>query len=81
MHAKKASLPCEESISLFVEGCLFIQREGFACLLLFVFSVVSSASFCRSLSVFCSFSVAPVRVRLSVSSNSFDRLARVQLIG
>ena len=78
---KKASLPCEESVSLFAEGCPLIQRKGFACLLLFVFSVVSLALFCRSLSVFCSFSVAPVRVRLSVSSNSFDRLARVQLIG
>lgn len=78
---KKASLPCEESVSLFVEGCPLIQREGFACLLLFVFSVASLTLFCRSLLVFCSFSVAPVRVSLSVSSNSFDRLARVQLIG
>ena len=78
---KRASLPCEESISLFFERCPLIQRKGFACLLLFVFSVASLALFCRSLSVFCSFSVAPVRVRLSVSSNSFDHLARVQLIG
>lgn len=78
---KKASLPCEESVSLFVEGCPLIQRGGVACLLLFVFSVVSLALFYRSLSVFCSFSVAPVRVSLSVSSNSLDRLACVQLIG
>ena len=78
---KKASLSCEESISLFAEGCPLIQRKDFTCLLLFVFSVVSLASFYRSLSVFCSFSIAPMRVRLSLSSNSFDRLACVQLIG
>ena len=71
---KKASL-------CLLKGVRSFKGEGFACLLLFVFSVASLASFYRSLSVFCSFSVAPVRVRLSVSSNSFDRLSRVQLIG